>query len=192
MSALLTKESEHNNQRLKFLGHPNKMYLDGGKVLFTNVPTLVWTVLGSCVAIVMHHIPTHLSAICHAQMPDRNDQAVKCSEHCPKPCINNRPGNDDFRFVSCSFRYMVREYEKKGIKLQDIKVHLYGGSEMFNFSKIGVGSKNLEIAKTMLRKHAMRISNEDTGGSTGRTIYFNTESGLVYVHKQNPDLLKTK
>ena len=86
-------------------GHPSTHYLKPGEMFMSREPSLITTVLGSCISITMHHKPTGLSIICHAVLPLREESRNKRED-----------GKDIFQFVDSSIEWMVSQYEKGRIK----------------------------------------------------------------------------
>ena len=84
------------------------------------------------------------------------------------------------KFVNCSIVYMLQKFHEEGIKSNQIEAYLYGGS---NIMKIGdensIGNRNIEIARKMLSHFGLTILHENVGGSRGRSINFDTESGDI-------------
>jgi len=146
-------------------------YLKPGEVHLTIDPSLVTTVLGSCLSITMHHRATGMSVICHAAMPsiaqDRNGK---------KEAV--------FQYVDSSLQWMIEQYTGKGVRLRDIEVKMFGGSAMFQDTRslgknMNVGKKNVDVALAFFKKHRIRLKAWNVGGNRGRKIIFNTRTGEV-------------
>ena len=77
---------------------------EGGGNALRGQPSLVITVLGSCLSVTMHDRADRASAgICHGLLPACEDRTV-----CPTGC------REGFRYVDCSIRQMLRLFEKAG------------------------------------------------------------------------------
>lgn len=153
--------------------HTRTHYLKPGEVYLANEPSLVTTVLGSCITITMHHRPTGLSIMCHAVLPSRSDARKRDSE-----------GRDIFQYVDSSIEWMVAQYEKLGIKPGAVEVKMFGGAAMFPETgtparDIGVGRKNIDTAVDALEKHHMSLTAWNVGGNQGRKLIFNSLTGEV-------------
>lgn len=168
----------------------NKRFVNIGELLIYKNNEIVWTVLGSCLAIIMYNRRFKLTAICHAQMPEKTIGNQKCSDTCPNPCNRTYNKDSDFRFVTCAIRFMYDKFKLKGIKDNEIEVHLYGGSNIFQFQmRAGtksIGEQNIEVARKMFSNIGLRIKHRDTGGPRGRRVIFYSETGKAYVevHKE--------
>lgn len=166
--------------------HSRTYYLKPGEVYLSKEPTLITTVLGSCISVTMHHRPTGLSIMCHAVMPCRAESRKKDAE-----------GRDIFQFVDSSIEWMIAQYDKKGIKPGALEVKMFGGAAMFTDARsrdrnIGVGKKNIETAMEILNKNRLKLTAWNVGGSQGRKVIFSTLTGEVlarFISRTDPALL---
>ncbi len=145
------------------------VYLKPGELYFVRQPTIVVTIVGSCIAVTMFHSYFKVGTICHSLLPYGN-------------------GDNGFKYVDCSIRRMVREYDFQGIQRDEIEVKLFGGSDMFTVTerisaRLTVGHENIRAAENVLREENLKILNRDTGGVRGRKLYFNTDTGEVFLKR---------
>lgn len=145
------------------------LYLMPGELTVTECPTLVTTVLGSCVAVTFYCKCLQLGAICHAVFPLSH-------------------GEEKFKFVDSSLRYMLECFSAHGIYAKDIVAKLFGGADMFDSLSLErrgktVGWQNVLVAKEELQRHGVRLTAQDIGGEQGRRLVFNTQSGEVYLKR---------
>lgn len=154
------------------------VYLKAGEIHCMGAPSLVTTVLGSCVSVTMYSSRLGIGAICHALLP-----ACPNMQTCAAaPC------REGFVYVDCSIRQMVKLFDKAGANRSDIEVKCFGGSDMFSrlIEKPGivsVGQQNIESAKTCLKREGFVITSQDTGGMRGRKLFFNTHTGEVMLKR---------
>jgi len=158
-------------------------YLDIGRVIVFTQNTPIWTILGSCVGVVLYSPRTQKGAFCHAQLPEKEYKSKLCSDSCVHPCFKDLPENNEFKYVTCSIEYMFHQLSKMGIKNTEIKVLIFGGSDLFKFTfnEISVGTRNLDTARKVLKNLNLQISQEDVGGHYGRKITFYPETGKAVV-----------
>ncbi len=147
-----------------------KIYLKPGELHFASSPTIVSTVLGSCISITMHNQEHQLGVICHAVLPE---ELV--------------PG-EPYRYVDSSVVAMLRMFGRYGIKKNDIEVKLFGGSEMlspFENSSRGltVGKQNILRAQQIIKNEKLNLLASDVGGTRGRKLLFHTHTGEVYLQR---------
>lgn len=151
--------------------------LPGELVIAKNGET-IWTVLGSCVTVILYNSRLKISAVCHAQLPSRTLE-IHCSTSCTSPCRQNE--SCEFKYVSCSIEYMLDQFHKLGIQNREIDVRLYGGANVLELSsdKPRIGDKNVSKAKQILREKGLTIFKEDTGGNKSRSITHLANIGMT-------------
>ncbi len=137
-------------------------------------PVVVSTVLGSCVAVTMHHPKTGTGAITHGFLPDSRQQPSKGLQ-------------DPGRFVDSSTEFIYREMLKLGAKTDEIEVKVFGGAQVFDHRQssqvVGVGSSNSRAALQALNALCLKVNVVEVGGSRSRKLYFLPQSGEVWVKK---------
>ena len=160
-----------------------------GEVHISKEPEMVWTILGSCVAVVFHNKRLKTGGICHARLPEENSRGPKCSDACPIKCLKEVPDSNQFIYVTCSIRYLLKRFLQLGIKQNEIDVKIFGGAAVLPYSEKlkPIGEQNIEAALRMIEELSLNLVSQNTGGKRGRTLYFNTETGIVFVrsHKHS-------
>jgi chemotaxis protein CheD len=146
-------------------------YLLPGELVFFDTPSMVNTVLGSCVSVTMFARRQMLGIISHSMLPGQNTALPG--------------GTENYKFTDVSIRRMDRIIAEYGISRGDVEVKLFGGSDMFSVSNaaFSVGKKNIAAAVSLLEELKYNIMAQDTGGQFTRKLYFSTETGTVYVRK---------
>lgn len=132
----------------------------------TAAPNVLETLLGSCVGIALWCQETHQGALAHAMLSD--------SQGCQK-----QPG----RFVDTAIPAMLDQLAKNGARRRAVVAKLCGGSNMFKSSSSAheVGRKNIDKTCELLRLQKIPILAQHVGGSSGRVIYFDLETGEIQV-----------
>lgn len=154
-----------------------KVFLQTGDCFFGVQPTLVTTVLGSCLAVTIHAKKQGMGAICHAFLPDSSDRK-RGRQAEPQIC----------RFVDTALQNMLESMDKIGVPRRELTIKMFGGSTgiavrgMEN-SSYDIGRRNVEMARKMLRFARLDVQVEDVGGSQGRKLMFHTQTGEVWVKK---------
>lgn len=163
-----------------------KVFLQTGDCFIGVTPTLVTTILGSCLAVVMHVPKMGIGTICHAFLPDSSEHKRNLG-HEPQIC----------RFVDTALMNMLETLDKIGVPRRDIVIKMFGGSSgiavrgMEN-STYDIGRRNVEMAKKLLKFARLNVAVHDIGGNQGRKLMFHTLTGEVWVkklHKVNLDYL---
>lgn len=149
------------------------VYLKPGELYIGEKPTKVVTVLGSCVSITLFSKRLKVGAICHGVLPKCRSNG-KCSPAC----------GEMFKFMDCSFHYMLARFKKIGIPKDDIEVKVFGGADTFASRKeSAVGTMNVKKTLELLQEENLRLLAGDVGDSFGRKLIFYTHTGEVYVKR---------
>lgn len=162
-------------ERSEFSQYPI-FHLRIGECFLTREPTLVCTVLGSCVAVTFFQPKIRIGGIFHALLPD---SMAYGAEEAAQAC----------RFVNTSIENLLLAVQRHGGKIKDLHVKVFGGSELFGFgsglgpTRNSVGRKNVQVAMMELEKTGLRILASDVGGEMGRKLYFLTSTGEVWVKR---------
>jgi len=151
------------NDARQFLPH---VYLRPGELVIAEEPTLVTTVLGSCISVILFSPRLRVGAICHATMPSGEEET---------------PG----KYADQSVLYMLNEFRDRGIKRQETVVKVFGGADMFgrkseDSKERGVGGKNASVAIRTLTQEGYEPAVVDVGGDLGRKLVFRTHTGEVF------------
>jgi len=153
--------------------HTRNIFLKPGEVVMAYEPTLVTSVLGSCVAVTMFSRVLRIGAICHAMLPDSGGRS------------------GDLRYVDNALLHIFQKMRETGAV--DLVVKLFGGAQVLNVSsyaseKRTVGEQNVARVESVLAALGLEIAARDTGGIQGRKLYFCTRSGDVYLHRMGQKL----
>ena len=168
------------------------VYLKPGEMHLTAEPTLVTTVLGSCVSVTMYNPRLGIGAICHIMLPK-----CKCKENCSDDCMQclrdagngcHRECDDSFRYADCSIPSMLKTFKECVVGPEELEVKMFGGSDMLSSrgrggSIINVGKQNIEAALQGIEGEGLKLSTYDVGGSSGRKILFYTHTGEVFLKR---------
>ena len=150
----------------------NHVTLMPGELFCGKNPTVVTTVLGSCVSVTMLCRRLSLWAICHGVLPEGNEDD-------PPGCC---------RYVDESIRRMSEWFERRGALRKEIEVKLFGGAEILMERRDGsrfvpVGRANVNMALKILESEKLAVLTSDVGGYTGRKLRFHTRTGDVMVKR---------
>lgn len=149
--------------------HTHNLYLKPGEVVVSLNPLLVSTVLGSCVAVTMYSASRQFGAICHAMLPA------------------NAGRERDLRYVDTAVHYLYDKMVEYGAGT-DLVVKLFGGAQMLDVGehspvKGSVGEQNVARAEAVLADLGLKVSARDTGGLSGRKLFFCTRDGDVFMRR---------
>ena len=160
-----------------------------GCVVVAETPSIVRTVLGSCVAVILHVPRLRISALCHAQMPERHGEG-HCFESCPEPCYTELQGTNDLKYVTCCVRYMLRELVRLHVAKKEIVSTVIGGANVLRNidPQWSVAGRNVTMAIAILEKEKIRVAYSDIGGTKGRVIehYSDLNRTKIRYHTAEP------
>jgi chemotaxis protein CheD len=162
------------------------VFVKPGDLFISTRPVIMKTVLGSCISIVLSTRGNVISAMTHAQLSEP-DYEHRCIDNCPVRCNRPASATNAYRYVTCSTSQLVENILTIGIKKEDIGVKIFGGADVISGSASksnSVGKQNLEMAHKLIKDYQLKLLGGDTGGVSGRTVYFDTGSGTVWVKKQ--------
>lgn len=145
-----------------------------GELFTGRAPTVVKTVLGSCVAVTMRDPASDLVSACHAIQP--------C---CPEAVPAHMAG----RYADSAIVWMVKWFAQHGIDPARLETKLFGGAAVLQVGagriSSTIGRQNIDAARSVLRASGIILHRQDVGGTQGRRLYFDTRTGDVYI-KRNP------
>ena len=143
-----------------------------GELFIAKEPTIITTILGSCVSVCIHCPMLKTGAMCHGVMPE-GERAHK---------------EDIFRFVDSSVNYMVDILtgSHKTCPTNKLVAKIFGGANVLPVLSNGgrdacsIGTQNIAAARQALAKNNVRISVEKVGGSKGCKLFYYPHTGDVY------------
>lgn len=143
-----------------------KIYLRPGELVIAEEPTIITTVLGSCISVVLFSPRLQIGAICHATMPSGKEE-------------------NPSKYADQAVLYLVDEFQRRGIKRQETVVKLFGGADMFTLQDAAskeksVGALNVSVALKTLSQVGYDPRVTDVGGELGRKLVFRSHTGEVF------------
>jgi chemotaxis protein CheD len=153
-----------------------RIFLQTGDCFFGVMPTLVTTVLGSCVAVTLFSPEKRMSAICHGFLPDSREDRSAGRE--PQAC----------RYVDTAVYNMLEAMDKLGARRSSLEVKIIGGAtglsaSLAEGSNFRIGERNVNMARRILAAEGIKISKMDVGGNQGRKVLFLTHTGEAWIKR---------
>ena len=143
-----------------------------GQLYLARSPTLLLTILGSCVSATFWSARLGVGALCHGVLP-----------RCPRVT----GAADDHRYVDISIRYLAKQFDALGVRRQELEIKLFGGADVLPVGggdrKPTIGAMNCRVALEVLKEEGLHPLTSDLGGVRGRTIQFHTGTGEVLVYR---------
>jgi chemotaxis protein CheD len=125
--------------------------------------------LGSCVGIGLYDPVLHIAGLLHALLPAHSNDADGCS---PK-------------YVDSGVQALLDEMTCAGADRNRLVVRMAGGANMLvapGFSQtLNIGARNVEAAYAALQGLRLKISGQEVGGNTGRTVRFYVANGRMTI-----------
>jgi chemotaxis protein CheD len=158
-------------------------YLKPGEMFILEKPSMISTVLGSCIAVTLFNKERGVAGICHALLPQckKRNHKHKLEDLLDGECHKCL---EAFKYADCSVFMMVEAFSRLGITPPETEVRLFGGAKMMSGNssrdaKYSVGRQNIDSARMVLDHYHLILVSSDVGGSAGRKIIFNTKTGEV-------------
>jgi chemotaxis protein CheD len=153
------------------------VYLKPGEMHIAESPTVVSTVLGSCISVTMFCRALAVGAICHGLLPE-----CKGLKDCTRACA------EGFKYVNCSLQRMIERFRLLNINLSEIEVKVFGGADVLleepnKGTALNVGRQNIESALQGIERAGLSLATYDVGGAFGRKILFYTHTGEIFLKR---------
>jgi chemotaxis protein CheD len=153
-----------------------EIYLQPGESRLVKAPTILRTLLGSCVGIAFRIPRLGVGALCHPMLPRFPvKQALT---------ITRSAGR---RYVDYTIRDLARQFDALGARRDEVEVKLFGGGDVLLMASDSlrptVGRMNIDVAMRVLEEEGFAVSASSLGGKRGINIYFNTQTGEVLLQR---------
>ena len=153
-----------------------EIYLQPGESRLVKEPTILRTLLGSCVGIAFWLPRLGVGALFHPMLPRfPPKQALTMT------CSGGR------RYVDYAIRDLACQFDALGACRDEVVVKIFGGGDVLQTSNDAtrptVGSLNIEVAIKVLEEEGFCIMASSLGGQRGVNIYFNTLTGEVLLQR---------
>lgn len=127
--------------------------------------------LGSCIGLALYCPESGVSGMIHIMLPE---------------AFKDREIDKIGKFADTGIPELLDRMKKMGANTGRLKCAYAGGAQVFKFgdasaSKLDVGKRNAEAVHLILENLRLRPVAHDTGGNSGRTVIFITESGEITV-----------
>lgn len=142
----------------------DSIYLYPAALIVPEKPSIVHTILGSCVAVCLFDKISQTGGINHYMLPFWNGQGLASPKY----------GN-------IAIEKLIQKLSQAGAHPSNIIAKVFGGGEVLETlnNHFNVGKRNIELAYEMLEQFKIPITAQSTGGKLGRKIIFNSGTGEV-------------
>lgn len=141
-------------------------------------PTVISTVLGSCVAVCLHDPIDNIGGMNHILLPGKAEFTS----------FNNAA-----RYGINAMELLINAMMQMGCRRSRLKAKLFGGAHLLAAISVerGPGKKNIDFVENFLSTEGIPVLARETGGFDSRKIYFHTDTGMVLVRRTQPAVNST-
>jgi chemotaxis protein CheD len=155
-----------------------EIYVQPGESRLVKEPTMLRTLLGSCVGIAFRVPRLGLGALCHPMLP-----------RTPAKLVASLSRSAGRRYVDYAIRDLARQFDALGASRREVEVKLFGGGDVLvmeaSAKRPTVGMLNSEVAMKVLAEEGFGVTASSLGGKRGVNIHFNTATGEVLLQRHS-------
>jgi chemotaxis protein CheD len=153
-----------------------EVYVQPGESHLVREPTIMRTVLGSCVGVTFLDARLGIGALCHPMLPSY-----------PLKPLADQSLAAGRRYVDFAIRDLARQFDALGARRGEVEVKLFGGADVLLVvsaaSRPTVGRLNCETAIRVLHEEGFDVAASSLGGTSGLNIQFHTGTGEVLLRR---------
>ncbi len=126
--------------------------------------------LGSCVGLAIYDPLKKVGGLAHVVLP-RSNGTVRSA-----------------KYADQAVGMMIEAMERLGAKKGNLIAKMAGGAQIFKHmthDNLRIGERNIEVIREQLSDFGIKLISEDTGGTTGRSLYFYVIDGRLLVKYSN-------
>ncbi|MEF2244540.1 MULTISPECIES: chemotaxis protein CheD [unclassified Paenibacillus] len=136
-----------------------------------NGDVLKTTGLGSCVGLTLFDPLRKIAGMAHVMLPSSN--------------IARDLQFNVAKYADTAIPDLLQKMIESGAKRDRLQAKMAGGAQMFTFAgqtdSLRIGPRNVESCMHLLQELGIPVLGQDTGGSYGRTIEFDSSSGILSI-----------
>ena len=144
------------------------IYLLPGQWVVPHEPAEITTILGSCVAVCLFDRVRRIGGMNHFLLATGGALFRERSRYGDTACED---------LLQCFFA--------SGTRASDLEAWILGGASVGGSGRSGegapLGSRNADVARSILRSHGIAIRHDDTGGLSARRLRFQSGFGVLEV-----------
>jgi chemotaxis protein CheD len=163
--------------------HKPEHYIGPGEYYSTAEDIVISTLLGSCIAVVLHDSSVGVGGMNHFMLPfpkGRETPLLSASE----------------KFGVNAMELLINDILKKGGVKKRLRAKVFGGSAVLNFNKTAtydIPAMNIEFVIDFLSTEKIPVDSFSVGGILPRKVYFFPQTARVlmkYTHNPSSALSK--
>lgn len=153
------------------MNEETKLSLNIGQIIVVEDPSLISTVLGSCVSVCLFSPHKKMGGMIHYALPYQFDHNLD---------------EDPLRYGDQAIPMLIEEMRKLSLApISSLKAKIIGGANCLVRTSGGgfnnIGEQNIQMARDILARHQIEVIGEHVGGEVGRKVFFYTADGRVQV-----------
>ncbi len=144
-----------------------QIFLLPGQWAVPHEPSELTTILGPCVAVCLFDRARGVGGMNHFLLAS-----------------GGAAGRERSRYGDTSCEDLVQCFFASGSRPGDLEARIVGGANVGRASGRegeSLGERNAEMARGVMRRHAIAVGFEDTGGANARRLRFRTGAGILEV-----------
>lgn len=147
-----------------------KVSIHIGEYYAARQPTIIHTLVGSCVAVCLFDPVTQISGMNHILLPGKADM---------------KRFDAPARYGINAMELLINKIMNLGGDRRRLVAKAFGGAHLLPAisEKNGVGRKNAEFVMEFLETESIRLISGDLGGHESRRLYFHTNTGAVFLKR---------
>jgi chemotaxis protein CheD len=136
-----------------------------GQIVAGGAPQQMKAIVGSCIALAMHHPRLKKGALAHIVLPTAAGRS-------------GTPG----KFADTAVPGMLELFKELGVPVHALTAQIAGGANMFGSAgPLQIGDANIKAVIEALRTAGIPIAAQDVGGARGRRVLFDCAGGEMIV-----------
>jgi chemotaxis protein CheD len=154
-----------------------EVYVQPGESYLARGPTILRTVLGSCVGVTFWNGRLGIGALCHTMLPRHPGTG--------RGTLTRAAAR---RYVDFAIQEMAEQMDALGARRPETQVKLFGGADVLLVRDHGarrptVGKLNCEAAVRILEAEGFDVAVSRLGGTSGVHLDFDTATGEVWLRR---------
>ncbi|KPA12754.1 chemotaxis protein CheD [Candidatus Magnetomorum sp. HK-1] len=141
-----------------------------GEYHASRLPTIIYTLLGSCVAVCIYDRKKSIGGMNHILLP--GTASIKNFEDCARYGVN-------------AMTLLINRVISLGGDKNRLAAKVFGGANLLPsipYEKC-VGKKNILFVLNFLSHESIPVISQDVGGNDSRKVYFHTDTGDVFLKR---------
>jgi len=147
----------------------HRKVIEPGELYFGENEDVIFTLLGSCVAVTLWHPVKKWVGMCHAVLP------------------SILPGTETSvssnRYADCAIKKFIQEIKQINTTVAEYEVGVYGGANMFSGitknNQLLVGNRNVKEIIGLLQNNHFLIKFKDVGSDKARKLTLSRKTGEI-------------